>query len=256
MSKISVALAVVCSTAAWAAAPAYTAAQIVNISNYVAGPFAPSSLVAIFGSELSRGPQLLGAGDIVAQLLPRELNYTRVYINDTPAPLLYVSPGQINFLMPSTINPGQAKVRVVREGFTGPEIVVTVVAAAPALFDLATGYAVATHLDGSLIATTSPAHGGEVIVLYATGMGKTSPNPGYAEIPQYPAPIEDVAGLRITLDGTPVETSRILYVGLTPTAAGLYQVNLALPDNTPSDPEIRVRIGDQASAAGLKIAVR
>jgi uncharacterized protein (TIGR03437 family) len=48
----------------------------------------------------------------------------------------------------------------------------------------------------------------------------------------------------------------IQYAGLTPGWAGLYQINLIVPGNVGTDPEISVAIGDQASPAGLKLAVR
>ena len=57
--------------------------------------------------------------------LPTEMNYVRVYVQDQPVPLLYVSDGQINFLMSSVEPAGLVKVRVVTEGITGPEIAVT-----------------------------------------------------------------------------------------------------------------------------------
>jgi uncharacterized protein (TIGR03437 family) len=46
------------------------------------------------------------------------------------------------------------------------------------------------------------------------------------------------------------------YAGLTPQSAGLYQINLQLPDSGPTDPELRVSIGDQSSQAGVKLALR
>ena len=85
------------------------------------------------------------AGDIVNNTLPVELNSTRVYVLDWAAPLLYVSDGQVNFLVPSNQLDGDVTIRVVREGVTGPEITVTLVDAAPALFQTAAGYAIAAH---------------------------------------------------------------------------------------------------------------
>jgi uncharacterized protein (TIGR03437 family) len=60
---------------------------------------------------------------VAARCLPLELNYVRVYVQDQPVPLLYVGPGQVNFLMSSVETAGPVKVRVVTEGITGPEIV-------------------------------------------------------------------------------------------------------------------------------------
>jgi len=247
------ALAVLLCPAARGAAPSYNAAGIVNTGNYSPGPFAPNSIVSIFGSGLARSSQALAAGDIHDGILPTELNYTQVFVDNIPAPLFYVSDGQINFLIPSTQSTGDTKIRVASQGVSGPEITVTVVDSAPALFVMAGSYAIATHADNSLITADSPAHSGEIIVVYATGLGKTSPNPAAGTIPQYAATIVNLGSLKVSLGGIILDPILIKYAGLTPGSAGLYQVNLAVPDGAGTDPEIRVSIGSQSSPTGLKL---
>ncbi len=137
------ALVVLCAGTARGAGPSYSAAGIVNASNFTAGPFAPNSVITIFGSGLARSTQAIGPEDIKGGTLPLELNYVRVYVQDQPAAVLFVSAGQINFVMPGIQNPGVVRVRAVVEGLTGPEITVTLLDAAPALFPMAGGYAIA-----------------------------------------------------------------------------------------------------------------
>ena len=60
----------------------------------------------------------------------------------------------------------------------------------------------------------------------------------------------------MTLNDTPVDTSRIFWAGLTPGFTGLYQINMQLPDAPGENPEIRVAIGDQFSPPGVKLATR
>jgi uncharacterized protein (TIGR03437 family) len=241
--------------AAWGQAPVYSAAGMVNGPNYAPGPFAPNSIVSIFGSGLARSSQGVTAGDILNNTLPTELNGTHVYVMNSPAPLLYVSDGQVNFLVPGNQLDGDVKIRVVREGLTGPEVTVTLVDAAPALFQTAAGYAIAAHLDNSLIAPGSPAQAGEIIVVYACGLGRTLPNPAPGAIPQSAAVIQRLSDLKVYLGGAAIDAASILYAGLTPGSAGLYQINLVLPENPGTDPEIRVAIADQSSPAGLKLAM-
>ena len=62
--------------------------------------------------------------------------------------------------------------------------------------------------------------------------------------------------LKVSLGGVALEWWRIKYAGLTPGSAGLYQINLLLPDNPGTDPELLVTVGDPTTAAGLKLAVR
>jgi uncharacterized protein (TIGR03437 family) len=237
------------------AAPNYSAAGIVNTANYTAGPFAPGSIVTIFGSGLARSAQgvQLAPG---ALFLPTELNYVHVYVDNQPVALFYVSDGQINFLMPTGVLPGNSVVRVATEGNSGPEITVPVVNAAPALFPLPSGYAIATHGDGTILTADSPAHARDIVVIYITGLGWTSPNPRPGEIPHYAGQIVRPGDLKVSLAGNVLEPVYVKYAGLTPGSAGLYQINLEIPDYAGTDPEIRVTLGGQSSPAGLKLAVR
>jgi uncharacterized protein (TIGR03437 family) len=249
-------LALPLTSAAWGQALVYSAGSMVNASNYTPGPFAPNSIASIFGSGLARSSQGLTADAIINNTLPVELNSTRVYVMDSPAPLLYVSDGQVNFLVPGNQLDGDVKIRVVREGVTGPEITVTLVDGAPALFQTAAGYAIAAHLDNSAIEPGAPAQAGETIVVYACGLGRTQPNPAPGVIPQNAAVIQRLSDLKVYLGGTAIDPASILYAGLTPGSAGLYQINLVLPASLETDPEIRVAIADQSSPAGLKLAVQ
>jgi uncharacterized protein (TIGR03437 family) len=238
------------------AAPSYSAAGIVTAGSFQPGPFAPNSIVTIFGSGLAPATQGLTAADISGGSLPKELSNTRVYVSDIAVPLFYVSPSQINFLMPANQELGPATIRVVSQSNSGPVVTVNVVDAAPALFATDAGYAIAAHGDASLVSPDSPAHPGEVIVIYAAGMGKTERNPQNGELPGYTSALLNWTSIKVTLNGSPVDIGRISYAGLTPASAGLYQINVRLPDSTPPDPELRVAMADQSSQAGVKLAVR
>ena len=249
------ALAVLCVGTARGAAPSYSAAGIVNTPNYTLGPFAPGSVVTIFGTGLARSAQ--GGAVSASGALPIEINSVRVYVSDSPAALFYVSDSQINFLMPSDRVAGPVTIRVVVEGSTGPEITVALVDAMPALFIPLDGvYAIATHADGTLLTADSPAHAWDTVVIYLTGLGRTAPNPALGEVPSQAAQMVRLSDLKVTLGGVVMDPAFVKYAGVTPGFAGLYQINLALPDHLGTDPEIRVAVGDQSSPAGLKLPVR
>jgi len=57
---------VLCAGTVWGAGPSYSAAGIVNASNYAAGPFAPNSVIAVFGVGLARSEHKLVDADLVA----------------------------------------------------------------------------------------------------------------------------------------------------------------------------------------------
>ena len=265
MIRTWLALAVLCAGTARGAGPSYSAAGIVNASNYAPGPFAPNSVISIFGKELARPKtsHAVSTADLVScttslagKCLPVEMNYVRVYVQERPVPILFVSETQVNFIMSSLEPAGIVKVRVVTEGATGPEISLTLVDSAPALFALPDGTAIATGSDNQLLTAARPAHARDIIVVYATGLGMTTPNPAIGEIFNSPASILPTAALKITLNGTPIDPILLKYAGLTPGSAGLYQINLELPEGTGNDPEIRVTAGTLPAPKGLKIPLR
>src|SRR5207244_224300 len=96
---------------------------------------------------------------------------------------------------------------------------------------------------------------GEIIVVYATGLGSTDPNPATGEIPRFAAQIVALSSLQVSLGGVVVGTGLVKYAGLTPGSAGLYQINLEVPANPGTDPELRVAIAGQSSP-GLKLAIQ
>jgi uncharacterized protein (TIGR03437 family) len=239
---------------AWGAGPSYSADGIVNASNYTAGPFAPGSVISLYGTGLARSAG--GIDSVNGAQLPFELNYVRVYVQDQPVPLLYVSPTQINFIISNEQIPGPVKVRVVTEAITGPEVVVTLVDSAPALFLGSNGYALATNASGKLLTADAPAHAGDVIVIYATGLGRTNPQPVSGQIPPYAGQMLNLGALKITLGGKPVDPIFIKYAGLTPESAGLYQINLEIPTGTDPDPLIQVTAGAPLPPIALKLPIR
>jgi uncharacterized protein (TIGR03437 family) len=240
--------------------PSYSAASIVNAANSSPGPFAPNSILAIYGTGLARSTQGITSADIQGGFLPTELNSTQVLVGDVsggaPAPLFYVSDGQINFVLPGTVGPDSVMIRVVREGQSGPAISLALTPAAPALFNGAAGYILASHTDYTLVTPDAPAHAGETVVLWATGLGKTTHNPQPGELPNFTSQLADLTSLQVTIAGAPLDPTRIPYAGLTPLSAALYQINVVLPGTLPADPEIRVIVAGQTSLAGAKLAVR
>jgi hypothetical protein len=90
-----------------------------------------------------------------------------------------------------------------------------------------------THADGTLLADGPPATAGEVVVIYATGLGAM--NGIFANFDFHPnaGPSRPVDAKPVSLGGSAVQP---LYVGQTFGQIGLYQINLKLPDSFPSAP--------------------
>jgi uncharacterized protein (TIGR03437 family) len=217
-------------------------------------------VLSVFGANLAFGTAGLTQQNIVSETLPTQLADISVYIDDGPVPLLYASPGQINFLLPTNEATGQVSLRIVRQGLTGPTVNIMVVNAAPALFSSPGGYALAQDYNAQYATVTAaaPALPGDLIVLYATGLGATQPLPLTGEIPEYGGSIQPSAlsVFQVLLNGQALNASTVPYAGLTPGYAGLYQVNFYLPGNCASNPQIQLAVGAQVSAGGIRLAVQ
>ncbi|MGB7760483.1 MAG: IPT/TIG domain-containing protein [Bryobacteraceae bacterium] len=241
----------------WAQAPEYTAAGIVNASDYSPGPFAPSSALSLFGTNLAWATAAVTPETLAAGSLPTQLASTIVFVDSQAVPLLYVSPTQINFLVPSEQIPGDVTVTVVRQGTCGPTVTITLIDAAPALFVMNGGYALAQDWNANykLMTPDAPAQAGDTAVLYATGLGHTNPPWPSGEVPQSASYIASWASLQLLLNGVAIDPHLVLYAGLTPGYGGLYQINFTIPANAGANPEVRVQIGTGISIPSIKLEV-
>ena len=236
-------------------APAYNASSIVNSADGQAGPLAPNAIASLYGSGLAYATKALTPDDIHGGILPTVLPGTgvRLLVGGLPANIYYVSPTQINFLVPPNLLPGHSDIQEVIDGLSGPLIPIQLAAASPALFQLDSQNVIAVRADGSLIKPEAPAQPGDTVIVYATGLGQTVPPVVYGQLPTAAAPLKQIADFRILLDGTAVNFSSILYAGIAPFFAGLYQVNLQLPQSTAPNPEIRIGFSDTLSKPGLHL---
>jgi uncharacterized protein (TIGR03437 family) len=113
---------------------------MVNVSaaSYTGGGAAPESIVSAFGVELARSVQTAASLP-----LPLTLNDVDVQITDSLnvphlAPLFFISPGQINYLLPSgpALGPAKVRARIAPEGIAQIASVqmIDIVTVAPGLF--------------------------------------------------------------------------------------------------------------------------
>lgn len=249
-----------------AAGPAVAFYQgVVNNATFEAGDaVAPGSIVAVFGEQFTTGEPRSAA----ALPLTNDLGGTRVFVNDQPAPVYYVSYNQINFQIPYGTEPGDAVVRVEREGQRGNSVSVRVGPAAPRLLRLSFGnYAIAVNTDGTfpIPATpgiqSRPARPGDTLVFYALGLGQTEPNvTSGAAAPS--SPLARVPGtFRITFGsagpfGGGSAEAVPQFVGLTPNFVGLYQINVTIPPDAPRGLSVPVALeGDRGSSNRVNIAI-
>jgi len=237
--------------------PSYTAAGIVNAASNQPGPLAPNTLASLYGVRLSYVTQSISPNDINGDQLPTVLPGTgvEVTVGNFPASIYYVSPDQINFLVPANLLAVPYTVLVALDGHTGPAVKITLAATSPALFQLDAQHAVAVFPDGSVITPQAPAKPGDIILLYATGLGQTFPPVPYGQLFNQAAPLQQLADFKLVLDGVAAGPGVVAYAGIAPGFAGLYQINVILPKSTQANPEIRIGFGKDLSPSGIHLPV-
>jgi immune inhibitor A len=148
----------------------------VNAASFAANaPVAPGSLAAIFGENLA--PSSMAAPRMP---LPTTLNGVTVTVNGVPAPIHFVSPGQINIQIPYQTAAGEATIAVMNNGIPAQIARRRVEPTPPGIFAYTSAqgqqYSVAWNDDIKNWNTdATPAAPGALLVVFATGGGATTP---------------------------------------------------------------------------------
>ena len=225
------------SSALPAVAAIISAASATSVTN-----LAPGALISIYGINLARvAADVTGFG---GASLPASLNGVSVSIGGRPAPLLLVSPGQINAQVPADLAPGATTVTVTTAAGTSATFNATVAAAAPSIFFDGTGGIIVKNSDFSLIRPDNPARAGDILVIYATGLGRTTPAIGTGALAGGP-PFGATAPATVTIGGREAE---VIYSLASPGFVGLYQVAVRVPPGlSAGNQAVVLRIGGVGS---------
>jgi uncharacterized protein (TIGR03437 family) len=247
---------------------------------------------SIFGSDLA------GETGLAGQLpLPQELNGVRVFATPVPgdefsaltakgkgakpgrveqiagafAPLLFVSPAQLNFQLPWEVDlsSGFIDLRVFRDGVASEPVRVAVSEFSPAVFsfDFGPGRAIAINPDGSVAhpedsfggaVPSRPVRAGEALIILANGLGPTNPPPstGFNSLDADGNFVrrDTIETPRVTIGGV---EQQVLFSGMSPQFAGVYQLNILVTEATPpggAQPLI-LEIGGARSREDVTVAV-
>jgi uncharacterized protein (TIGR03437 family) len=227
-------------------APAATSAGILNGASFLPA-IAPGALISVFGTNLAGG-----TAQFSDTPLPLSLAGTSVSINGTPAPLLFVSPLQVNLQVPYDAKVGAAKLTVQSNNGSSPEVSFDVAAAGPGVFTQPqTNHVLARNLaDGTINTSQTPARPGQYVTAYLTGQGLVDPKVTAGDVapstPPFPAP---VAPVQVKIGGT---LAVVQFAGLAPGFVnGLLQMNVLVPDVSPGELSFDVSIGGVAAATTL-----
>ncbi len=223
--------------------PCYTAASIANSAANVAGYYAPNSFLSIYGTNLANVTKVIGLNDIGTGTLPVSLQGTGVgvLIGGIAGYVYYVSPGQVNVLIPEAAHSGSGD-----DTSRKPQH----------LWSRGSDHA---HGDSSGAVPTgrgerhrhawqrSPSHApipresparSWFCTRLASGNQRLRSSAGPSRVAAWP--VANRGDFQVQLNGIAVDPKSIQYVGDTPGFAGLFQINLRLPANSPPNPEIRI----------------
>ena len=254
--------------------PTLNAGGIVNAASFAAdAPAAPGSIVSLFGTnfitELAVPP-----GDP----LPTSLNGVRVTFNGIPAPLFFVAPGQINAQVPYGVTGPTASVQVTNAAGQSETRTVNIAPQSPAIFTAnqnGVGQGVIVFGNTATIVGPvrpgvdwRPARVGDTITIYANGLGAVTPpiNDGWNSCDQSIC-AADLSNLtlrttsvrpQIKIGGVTVPDNMILFSGLTPQFAGLYQINVTIPNGVQPSNQVPVviQMGNNVSPPNVSIAMQ
>jgi uncharacterized protein (TIGR03437 family) len=243
--------------AAGASGPHVNAAT--NAASFLAQPVAPGQIISLFGAAMGPADGLAAQLNPLTGRLATTLGNVSVLFDSVPAPLFFVRGDQINVQVPYGVaGRPSTTIAVIVNGEVSNPLSVPVAASAPGLFLLrdGTNEVVALRENGSVVSASNPAGRGEVVVLYATGEGLTSPPTREGslapEVEPLPRPILQVE-VRF---GNSV--GGLFFAGSAPRFAGLLQLNVRIPADAPTGAAVPLQlfVGGNASQAGATIAVQ
>ena len=219
---------------------------------------AQGGILAVFGEQLAAAHTKPEGAPLPAAL---EDPAVEVLINGIAAPIFFVSPTQVNALIPWEVEPGWADVVVRRGGSGSSTMAVFVSEANPNLFTYDGSSALITQTGGdnpdapelgvdgpapaSSSASASSVDQGQTLTIFAAGLGQTDPAAASGALSAGATP---VAEQRAYLGGLPVSVSS---AALSADMVGVYKLEFEVPSLASPGEVFRWYSGDSGSAAVL-----
>ena len=211
---------------------------------------APGGLVSIFGTNLAKVAADLSGWKGAS--LPDYFNGVAVTVGGQRARLLYVSPGQINAQLAFETPTGKQGLAVNNGNGPGFPLTVTVAPVAPALFFNSAGVIALKNVNFSLVGPDNPARTDDTVILYATGLGQTTPALASGALPPA-SPLSNTDTAAVTIGGT---SAVVVYSIASPGFAGLYQVAVKIPGGLAAGSVPVVLSIGQAASAPMMLSVK
>jgi uncharacterized protein (TIGR03437 family) len=238
------------------AQPTISSGGVLNGASFdTSAPIAPGSYISVFGTALSESSNYS-----TTSTLPMALDYVMVSFDvpsagiSVPGRVTYISPTQVNVQVPWELQgQSEARVKVILNDSNGNVVAVPLSDFSPAFFEVGSGAVAALDVNYKLVSTSNAQSGGQIVMLYANGLGPVTHQPASGEPAPYSPLAETKTVPEVTIGGKKADVS---FSGLAPGFAGLYQINATIPNGlTAGNQPVTVSIGGKISKTSY-IAVR
>jgi uncharacterized protein (TIGR03437 family) len=201
-------------------APYIDPAGILNAGSLVpfTAEFSPGEFISIFGLNLANTTA-------TNSTFPTSLDGVQVLVNGTPAAVDFISPGQINAVIPLGIGAGVASIQVVNSMGASNTVSNYVGATQLGVFNSPSSAAAVFHGNGTIVSALNPAAVGEELAVYLTGLGTLDSSGNATYLIDMSV---DFSGVTGTIDYAGIEPGTPLTLG-----AG-YQLNVTVPNGASS----------------------
>jgi uncharacterized protein (TIGR03437 family) len=234
------------------APPVITA--VVNGASFQPG-IASGSWATILGTNLASATQIAGPSDFNGNSLGTALENTQVTVDGMPAFVYFVSPNQLNVIVPDDPTTGAVNVQVTTAAGTSNMFPAAKLTLSPSLFLFTAVYPAAVHSDGTYLGppnlipgvTTVPAKPNETILLFGTGFGPTNPVVPAGDLTPNTAPLQ--LPVTATVGGLPAKVEGWM------TEVGLYQLNLTVPNLPDGNSSLVINVGGNTTQGGLLLSI-
>jgi len=227
--------------------PTINPGGVVNLASYTTA-IAQGGLFSIFGRNLG------DSASFDSTPLPTIMGNSCVTLNNQPLPLIMMSEGQLNALVPPTLAPGSYPlvVRNLNRLLSSAPATVRVARYAPSvLVDTISGLPAILHPDGAPVSRQRPAQRDKRLTLYAIGLGPTTGGRVTSGMPSPSDPLAETAEVKVYFGDPTIRGTEMIveWSGLVPGYIGLYQINLMVPGARWKgvDLPVTVRIGGVSS---------
>jgi hypothetical protein len=225
--------------------------RVVNAADF-SQTIAPGGLISVFGTNLSPVNQTSSQIPV-----PTALGESCLTVNGIAVPMLFVSGQQINAQLPYPVE-GSTTLRLNTPGGVSDNFNLNILPAAPSVFRVTAAGSdlqiptIVRAFNNEMVTPSNPVHRGDTLVIYATGLGKTSPAVD-AGVPTPADPLSStILTPSVTLGGVPVQ---VQFAGLTPGYIGLYQINALVGKGVPTGLSVPLNINQGSGSTSVSVRV-